>query len=242
MHNVFDTNSVATSAVTSRSFARQWQLIAATVLLSVGFASESIAQTRYVTDELVITVRTGPTTQNAIIESLNTGDSVTVLEEDADAGYMRVRTESGAEGWALSRYLVDAPVARDRLSGAESELAQARETLTDLRAQVADLTDRLDSTTSRMEEAETAATSLNEELVDMRSVSANAVTIRDQNESLRRRLNERDALVDRLTTENAALASRSDREWFVLGAGVLVAGIVLGLIIPSLKRKRRRDW
>jgi SH3 domain protein len=242
MNSVFDTNSVATSAVTSRWFSRQWHLVAIATLLSAGFASESIAQTRYVTDELVITVRTGPSTQNAIVESLNTGDSVTVLEEDADAGYMRVRTESGAEGWALSRYLVGAPVARDRLADAERELGEARGTLTELRAQVAELTDRLDSATSRMEEAETAATSLNEELVDVRSASANAVTIRDQNESLRRRLNERDALVDRLTTENAALVSRSDREWFVLGAGVLIAGIVLGLIIPSLRRKRRRDW
>ncbi len=242
MHSVFDTNSVATDAVTSRSFSCQWLLVAATVLLLVGIASESTAQSRYVSDELVITVRTGPSTQNAIIESLNTGDAVTVLEEDGDAGYMRVRTESGAEGWALSRYLVDAPVARTRLANAERELSQARETLTDLRAQVADLSDQLGSVTSRMEEAETAATSLNEELVDMRGVSANVLTIRDQNESLRRRLNERDALVDRLTTENAALASRSDREWFVLGAGVLIAGIVLGLTIPSLRRKRRRDW
>lgn len=242
MHSVFDTNSASTRQMTSRSYLRQWHIVAIAVLVSVGFASESIAQTRYVTDELVITVRTGPSTQNAIIESLNTGDSVTVLEEDADGGYTRVRTESGAEGWALTRYLVAAPVARDRLANAERELGQARETLTELRAQVADLTDRLGSVTSRMEEAETAATSLNEELVDVRSVSANVLTIRDQNESLRRRLNERDSLVDSLTTENAALASRSDREWFVLGAGVLIAGIILGLVIPSLRRKRRRDW
>jgi SH3 domain protein len=212
------------------------------LLLFVGISSESLAQTRYVTDELVITVRTGPSTQNAIVESIDTGDAVTVLEEDNGDGYMRVRTQSGAEGWALTRYLVDMPVARDRLASAERELSQARETITELRGQVSELTAQLSSVTTRMQEAESAATSLNDELVDVRSVSANVLTIRDQNESLRRRLNERDTLVDRLTTENEALASRADREWFVLGAGVLITGIILGLIIPSLRRKRRTDW
>ena len=73
--------------------------------------------------------------------------------------------------------------------------------------QVAELTTQLETVTQRMREAETAATELNTELVDVRGASANALTIRDQNESLRRRLNERDLLVEQLTTENAALAA-----------------------------------
>jgi len=68
------------------------------------------------------------------------------------------------------------------------------------------------------------------------------LTIRDQNESLRRRNNELELRVEALTRGSAELASRANREWFLLGAGVLVAGIVLGLVIPSLRRKRRTDW
>lgn len=207
-----------------------------------GAAASVSAQTLYVTDELVITVRTGPSTQNAIIENLTTGDAVTVLEEDAEAGYVRIRTASGVEGWALRRYLVESPVARTRLASAQRELEQARQRVSELESRVQDLTMQLETVTQRMQEAETAATDLGSELSDVRSASANALTIRDQNESLRRRLNERNLLVDQLTTENAALASRADREWFLLGAGVLVAGIVLGLIIPSLRRKRRTNW
>lgn len=211
--------------------------------LMLGIVSVGVsAQTRYVSDELVITLRTGPSTQNAIIRNLRTGDAVTVLEVNEDAGYARVRAADGVEGWALLQYLVDMPVAKDRLQRAEMQAAQARERAGELEQRVAELSEQLTTVTQRMEEAESAATDLNSELVDVRGASANALTIRDQNESLRRRLNERDQLVDRLTTENAALASRADREWFLLGAGVLVAGIVLGLIIPSLRRKRRTDW
>lgn len=207
-----------------------------------GVSTLASAQTFYVSDELTITVRTGPSTQNAIIRNLTTGDAVTLLEESSDGNYARVRTDTGVEGWALRRYLIDTPVARDQLARAQRELTQARARIEELESSVADLTAQLDSVTQRMQEAESAATDLNSELVDVRSASANALTIRDQNESLRRRVNDREQLVEALTNENLSLSSRANREWFLLGAGVLVAGIVLGLIIPSLRRKRRTNW
>jgi SH3 domain protein len=48
--------------------------------------------------------------------------------------------------------------------------------------------------------------------------------------------------VERLTVENARLARRNDQNWFIVGAAVLLAGIVIGLVAPTLRRKRRSDW
>jgi SH3 domain protein len=45
-----------------------------------------------------------------------------------------------------------------------------------------------------------------------------------------------------LTADNARLGSRNNQNWFVVGAAVLLAGIVVGLVAPSLRRKRRSDW
>lgn len=225
----------------TRNVVRGTTLLLITMVL-YGVSVLASAQTRYVSDELTITVRTGPSTQNAIIRNLTTGDAVTVLEQSDDGNYVRVRTETGVEGWVLGRYLTDTPVARDQLATAQRQLTQARERVQELESSVTDLTTQLDSVTQRMQEAESAATDLNSELVDVRSASANALTIRDQNESLRRRLNDREQLIEALTNENTSLASRANREWFLIGAGVLVAGIVLGLIIPSLRRKRRTNW
>ena len=212
------------------------------VIVLCAIANVSFAQTMYVTDELVITVRTGPSTQNSIVRNLNSGESVTVLEETDDGNYVRVRTDTGEEGWALRRYLVDTPVARSQLAAGQRNLTQARDRVAELETIVTDLSGQLETITQRMEEAETAATSLNAELVDVRGVSANALTIRDRNESLRRRVNELDQLVNELTVQNATLGSRATREWFVVGAGVLITGIVLGLVIPTLRRKRRTEW
>ena len=83
------------------------------------------AQTRYVTDIFEITLRSGKSTQNEIVRMLPSGTALEVIETDAKSGYTRVRTPSGKDGWVLSRYLMDLPSARARLSGAETKLANA---------------------------------------------------------------------------------------------------------------------
>ncbi len=46
-----------------------------------------------------------------------------------------------------------------------------------------------------------------------------------------------------LQDENRSLAGRSDREWFVAGALVVMAGILLGIFLPRLRlRGRRSGW
>jgi SH3 domain protein len=81
-----------------------------------------------------------------------------------------------------------------------------------------------------------------QELTSIRTASANVVEMRDQNTSLQQRLVQRDQEVEQLTAENARLAARSNQNWFVVGAAVLLGGMVIGLIAPSLRRKRRSDW
>ena len=39
-----------------------------------------------------------------------------------------------------------------------------------------------------------------------------------------------------------ALKERSERDWFIAGAGVLLGGMILGFIIPKIRWKRRRSW
>ncbi len=214
-------------------------------LLSIALilvATTATGQTLYASDRLVITVRTGATTENSIIANLVSGDAVEVLQADPESGYSRIRTESGTEGWVVSRYLVEIPISQDRLVVTERDLAEAQVRIATLDRSVATLTEELEVTSRRLEEAETANASLTKDLTDIREASENVLSIRDQNESLRRRLNERTAEVELLTIENAQLGSRSTREWFVAGAGVLFAGVLIGVVAPRLRRRRRSRW
>lgn len=217
----------------SRYFGLAGLLLAATVH----------GQTRYVSDNLVVELRRGPSIEYLILRNLESGEAVQVLEQDADNGYSRVRVlDQGTEGWILTRFLTSEPIARERLAVAERNLSAARARVAELEQQVGALTADLGSAQSELSQSQANHSEVSAELTEIRNAAANVVEIRDQNESLRQRLIEREREVEQLTLENRTLSARSNQNWFIVGAGVLFGGIVIGLVAPTLRRKRRSDW
>jgi SH3 domain protein len=199
-------------------------------------------QARFVTDRTIVELRRGPSTEYLILRNLEAGERVEVLEEN-DAGYSRVRVaDQGTEGWILTRFLTSEPIARERLAVTERNLSAARERVTGLEAETAALSRELTATRSELEQARTSHGTVSRELADIRSASSNVVEIRDRNTSLQQRVLQLERQVEELTADNERLARRSNQNWFVVGAAVLLAGIVMGLVAPSLRRKRRSDW
>jgi SH3 domain protein len=45
-----------------------------------------------------------------------------------------------------------------------------------------------------------------------------------------------------LRAEVSEIKRNTQRDWFLIGAGVLFGGILLGLILPRLKLRRRSGW
>jgi len=200
------------------------------------------AQTRYVSDRMIVELRRGPSTEYLILRNLEAGAAVQVLE-DAGAGYSRVRVQDqGTEGFILTRFLTPEPIARDKLAAAERGLAAAKTRATELEQQVGALTAELGATKTDLARTRSSHDQVSKDLTDLRAAAANVVEIRDQNESLRQRLIQREREVGELTATNTRLASQDKQNWFIVGAGVLLSGVVIGLIAPSLRRKRRSDW
>jgi SH3 domain protein len=201
------------------------------------------AQTRYVSDEVVITFRRGPGSEFAIIRNLTSGDSVEVLEElDDDEGYARVRLPDGTEGWVLTRYLQDEPTAALRLETATRELTRSNRDAAGLEAEVARLSGELEQTQAALDAALGRADGLQTELRDVRSASASALETRNRNESLSLEVAGLTEEVRNAEAQISQLQSRNRQSWFVIGAAVLFGGIVIGLVAPSLRRSRRSSW
>ena len=176
-------------------------------------ATTTYAQRMYVTDELVITLRTGPSTQNTVIANLNTGDAVEVLEQDEDAGYSRIRiVGDDDEGWVLTRYLMSEPTTDQALAGTEAELTTARQRVAELETELARVSGDLDASNSALDAAEESNRQVNSELDDIREASANVIELQNRNESLRRTNLELSAEVDALTTETRRLGSRNRQQ------------------------------
>ena len=96
------------------------------------------AETQYVSDHLVITVRTGQGAQFQIIKTLESGEHVEVLET-TDTGYTRIETSDGTEGWVRTQYLATEPVAKEKLERAEAQLLKTKTSLSKIKESYAEL-------------------------------------------------------------------------------------------------------
>ena len=184
------------------------------------------AETRFV--EVEVTLRTGQGTGFGIVRMIRSGTPVEVLEQDRQTGYARIRMPGGTEGWILTRYLTDSPV------GAE-ELVAARQRIDQLARENRELTEERNR---YMGEADTLA----EELARLKDLSSNAIALEDANRGLRSTLIRNEETIGNLEAENRRLRSSVTRDWFLTGAGVLGGGILLGVILPRLRWRRKRSW
>jgi SH3 domain protein len=213
------------------------------VLCLLAFAATvADAQTRYVSDRLEITLRSGTSTQHSIVRMLPSGTRLEVLETDAAAGYSRVRTPDGVEGWVLTRYLMDQPAAREQVAAAINRVENLNAREAELTAQVASLSAERDALQAERDGLRAELEEVAAELERIRRVSASAVELDKANRELRTRLAAAEQSGDGLRAELSDLKRNTQRDWFLAGAGVLIAGLVLGLILPRLRVRRRAGW
>lgn len=200
------------------------------------------AETMWVSDQFEIMLRTGPSTNNAIERMLRSGTALEILEDDPESGYARVRTQSGLEGWVLSRYLMSEPSARDQLASLSQQLTDAAAEGTSIEAQLATVRNEHNAATNRIAQLEQENAALKSEVDRIQRTAANVLAIDKQNMDLQQQLTDAEIKVSILEEENSQLASRTNRNWFITGALVLFCGVLLGLLLPRLSWSRRSRY
>ena len=211
-------------------------------LLILGYPVFGFAETSWVSDQFEITMRSGPSTENAIILMLTSGTALEVLESDAGNGYAKVRTASGREGWVLSRYLMSQQPARERIVGLTEELNRARARADSLSGQFETVKQQQGADSAQIRGLQQDNAALASELEELKRISADVLAINTDNQDLRQRLSDAEIKMNMLEEENHVLRSRQNRDWFIAGAAVLVAGMIVGLIIPRIRLRRRSRY
>lgn len=219
-------------------------LLAIAMAIAIAWAGMAWPQDQvgYVTDQLEVTLRRGTGTQFAIVRMLPAGARVEVLEVDGDSGYSRVRTEQGIEGWLLSRYVMDEPAAR-------SQLAELRRRLDQALSQRGSAGEMLDAMTAERDRLQVErdqlsrdAENLRRELDELRQAAAEPLQLRERNVALEQRVETLERELGEARAEVAGLRRNTQRDWFVAGAAVLLLGLVLGLVLPRIRWRRRSRW
>ena len=202
----------------------------------------AIAETRYVSDTLEITLRSGKGTNFGITRMLRSGTSVEVLAVDKKSGYTQVRTKSGKEGWVLSRFLMNGRAARERLATAEKNLAELELENRKLTTAMATLTEEKSGLESNLQELEGQSRGVSQELSEIKRTASSALAIDSENKELKGRMVSLERQLQTVQQENEALKDRTARDWFMVGAAVILLGIIVGLIIPKIRFRKKSSW
>jgi SH3 domain protein len=172
------------------------------------------ATTAYVTDQMRVTLRAGPGEGHVAIRALSSGAEVELLETDAATGYSQVRLANGATGWIKSNNLMNEPAARVRLNAAEERAAKSEQALAQMKAE-------------REQQSE---------------LIGRAQSVASENAALKERALALEQDLDMLRRETTALRDDTQRNWFIVGAGVLLVGMLIGLIVPKIRWRRKSRW
>ncbi len=201
------------------------------------------AESRYVTDQFKITLRSGESSGHKILKMLPSGTEVELLSSNRETGYSKVRTKDGKTGYVLTRQLMAIPSARERLAKAEQRLKELQAEPDALSARLSKLQGEHQKLQREYATLKADKQKVDKELESIRRTASNAIRISNERNELRKMVAKLTREVEDLKQENRELSNDSNQKWFLIGAAVIILGIVLGLILPHLRfQKRKSSW
>jgi SH3 domain protein len=147
-------------------------------LLGLLFTTSVFAETRYVSDQLEVTLRRGPTLSHAILRMLKSGTPVEVLEVDKESGRIQVKTNNGQEGWILTRYLSAEPTARVQLEQLLKSMNQKEDANISVVEQLKTIRNEHETAKRLITQLESENKKLTEQLSSLKTTAANVSTLK----------------------------------------------------------------
>ena len=218
------------------------RLIPVFLILLCASVSSQASQTRYITDDFEVTLRSGTSTTNSIVRLLRSGEAVTLLEQDPVSQYSLVESEDGKQGYVLTRFLADTPVARQRLQELESTHNEQQQRLDVQDEKIAQLEQELEREKSDTEALKTALRASEQELSNVLGTAQNTLDILEQNERLQIVVDQLREEKAELSASNAELSDSTRIDWFVRGGAVSLVAFVIGILVTRIRWRKQDSW
>lgn len=216
-------------------------------------ATAAWAETRYISDQLVVSLREQPQDGSEAIVYLKTDTPVEVLEVGEQ--YMRVKTKNGEIGYIQKSYLTKETPKATVISRLTRENEGLKERIRELEKQYREAFSKGDEAQknilSELEEARLQIAKLEKALLNsetelaertqayeaLKKNSENIIDITAERDRLRLSHEELTTAVTSLDEERKELLKKETIQWFLTGAGVLFLGWVIG----KFSRSRRKS-
>jgi SH3 domain protein len=220
---------------------KRWSVLI--LFLPLLISQPANAETGYVADELIITLRQGQGNQYKILRTLKTGTPMEILEKGDK--YFRVRTKRGDEGYVLRQYVsmkTPKPIVIANLKKEIETLNKKIETLNTAKKSSAasekTLSQQLAEVQEKYRRTRQQLDSVKKDYSSLLSKSENLVNIIAERDQLAAENEKLATKAEELKIENSDLLRTGVIKWFLAGAGVLFFGWVLG----KISKKRRSSF
>lgn len=212
-----------------------------TILLATTLVAT--AETGYITDQVVLTLRSGPGNQYETLDHLRTDTRVEILSEDDK--YARVRTDDGKEGFVLKQYLTSKTPKLQVINRQAKEIEELRSKIkastssgTEIQQQFAELKEANSLQEKNLQEAQDNFEKLSNDYQQLLEASGNLMQTTQERDQLREENIALAAEAGELREENIDLLTTGSIKWFLAGAGVLFFGWFMG----KISRKKHRPF
>ena len=213
-----------------------------TILIALVCLPLQAAETKYITDEFEVTMRSGTSTANSIVKLLRSGESVLVLEEDLVSKYSLVETSDNTKGYVLTRFLIDQPAARQTLQELRVDFERQQQRIEEQGNEIEALSQALAQEKSDNSALKTTLRASEKELNDVRGAAQDTLNILEQNKRLQSMMADLREQQTALTEENAELKDSTRLDWFIRGGAVSLIAFVIGILVTRIRWRKQDSW
>nr|WP_253938598.1 TIGR04211 family SH3 domain-containing protein [Hahella sp. HN01] len=206
-------------------------------------SSFAFADTKYIDDTMYAPLRSGQGLEFRIVhKGVKSGTPVEHLQTNAESGYSLIRTPEGIEGWLPTRFLINEPVARDKLNRMTQQYTALQQKFNDLQNEYSQIKGENSNLGGAREQLEKSNKELQLELSNIKRISENAIALDTRNRELRESNEKLKNEVELLSAENLRLKDSDERDKMLLGGGLVLLGVIIALIVPMFKREKKAGW
>jgi SH3 domain protein len=229
-----------------------WQITISILIILLCATSTSWAETRYVSDQLVVSLREQPQSNSSPIIYLKTDMAVEILEGAGE--YIKVRSKKGETGYILQKYLTTAKPKsiiinklqkeRDQLAGkieeirqqAASTTSQSSKSQQELALQLIDLRENNTALQDKWKQSQAELKQTRQDYQALQNDTKEVIAITAERDQLRKTNQELSAKNIALDEEMGSLTRTGIIKWFLAGAGVLFCGWIIGKASGNRRR------
>ncbi len=198
-------------------------------ILFLGTTNESLlADTRYVSDRLIISVRAGQNNTSDVLGYIKSDTPVDVLEEEGR--YLKIKTENGLEGWVNTRYIISEPPKTLTIKDLRNERNRLRGEIETFKNKTIDSSNQSSPTKLNYEQK---IKELERTLKTHQQMASNGES---ELERLKKENVRLKSEISHLKKPNKSPVKSKSIQWFLVGAGVLLFGFMIGRSARKEKR------